>query len=143
MPSGFDIEIERLARDTKSFFEAWSELLFLPLRCLGELAGGGAATHYRSQEFTVPPAAVDRALVPGTLSIGLPRPGYPPEQLPVGAVRVVPSILPAGKTAFHLVVDVRRLAGAPGGTYWGEVTGADPSQPAGQGVAVPVWLVIP
>jgi hypothetical protein len=141
MPSAFDAEIEQLTRETQALVDAWSELLLLPLAWLG--AAGGAATRYRSDEFSVPPLSLDRALVPGPLTIGIPRAGYPPEQIPTGALQVVPSVLPAGHTGFHLVVDAKRLAGAPGGTYWGEVTCGDSSQSSGNGVAVPVWLVIP
>lgn len=145
MPSAFEAQIEQLTREAQAFLEASGELCLLPLAWLGAVAGG-LVTRYRSDEFSVPPLPVDRKLVPGPLTIGIPRAGYPAEQIPPGALRVVPSVLPAGQTGFHLVVDAKRLAGAPGGTYWGEVTCVDSSQSSqssGNGVAVPVWLVIP
>ena len=142
MPSAFDAQIEQLTHEAQAFVDAWSELVLLPLEWLG--AAGGAATRYRSDEFSVPPLPVDRTLVPGPLTIGIPRAGYPAEQIPAGALRVVPErAAKADQTGFHLVVDAQRLAGAPGGTYWGQVTCVDPSQSSGNGVAVPVWIVIP
>ena len=83
MPSAFDAQIEQLTHEAQAFVDAWSELVLLPLVWLG--AAGGAATRYRSDEFSVPPLPVDRTLVPGPLTIGIPRAGYPPEQIPAGA----------------------------------------------------------
>ena len=94
MTSAFDAQMEQLTREAQTFFDAWSELMLLPLAWIG--AAGGAATRYRSDEFSIAPLPVDRTLVPGPLTIGIPRAGYLSEQIPAGALRVVPSVLPAG-----------------------------------------------
>jgi hypothetical protein len=46
-------------------------------------------------------------------------------------------------TTFHLVVDAGKLAGVPGGTYWGTVKACvDPNHPQVSDDGVRVWFVI-
>lgn len=142
MQSAFDIEIDQLAGDAHALFEDWVRVLLLPLKCLGAI-GGGSATHYGSVEFAAPTSSVSQSLEVGQLTIGIPRVGQWGEQIPAAALRVVPSTLPAGQTAFRLVCDARQLSGTPGGTYWGNVTCLEAGQAQGNAVPVAVWLVIP